>query len=65
MNTYRVLLTRARSETIIWVPAGDVRDVTRDPVLLDRTAAYLLECGARPLPAFAPHVRLEPEALLF
>jgi hypothetical protein len=64
INTYRVLLTRARSETIIWVPAGDVRDETRDPVFLDRTAAYLLECGARSLPAFAPHVRFKPEAVL-
>lgn len=48
-NTYRVLLTRARFETIIWVPAGDEADPTRAPALFDQTASYLLACGARPL----------------
>jgi hypothetical protein len=50
-NTYRVLLTRARYETIIWVPAGDAADTTREPALFDQTAAFLLACGATPLPA--------------
>jgi hypothetical protein len=45
-NTYRVLLTRARYETIIWVPEGDAEDKTREPRLFDQTAAYLVECGA-------------------
>jgi hypothetical protein len=53
INTYRVLLTRARCETIIWVPEGDAEDVTRAPEVFDRTAAYLVECGARVLPEFA------------
>ena len=46
LNAYRVLLTRARYETVIWVPPGDASDPTRDPVALDRTASYLLSCGA-------------------
>ena len=28
LNAYRVLLTRARHRTIIWVPRGDVADAT-------------------------------------
>ena len=53
INTYRVLLTRARYETVIWVPAGDHRDRTRDPEEFDRVAAFLLQCGATPLDAIA------------
>ena len=45
-NTYRVLLTRARYDTIIWIPEGDVNDRTRDPTLFNNTAEFLLECGA-------------------
>jgi hypothetical protein len=45
-NSYRVLLTRARYDTVIWVPAGDAEDVTREPKLLDATVAFLLACGA-------------------
>jgi hypothetical protein len=48
-NKYRVLLTRAREGTVIWVPGGDADDPTREPVLLDATAEFLLRCGARPL----------------
>ncbi|MBX9699442.1 MAG: DUF2075 domain-containing protein, partial [Acetobacteraceae bacterium] len=53
-NTYRVLLTRARYETVIWVPRGSARDdpwhdVTRDAAALDAVADFLLACGARPL----------------
>ncbi len=55
INTYRVLLTRARAETIIWIPEGDAHDATREPELFDRTAAYLLECGASPLPDTGPN----------
>ncbi len=54
INTYRVLLTRARAETIIWIPEGDAHDATREPELFDRTAAFLLECGAAPLPDITP-----------
>lgn len=50
LNKYRVLLTRAREGTIIWVPPGDPSDPTRDPVRLQATADYLLQCGARQLP---------------
>lgn len=54
LNTYRVLLTRARAETVIWVPRGSGRDEpfhdpTRDRVTMDAIAAFLAECGARPL----------------
>jgi len=51
LNAYRVLLTRARHRTIIWVPQGDVADSTRDPSLLDGIAAFLQACGVRPLVA--------------
>ncbi len=44
-NAYRVLLTRARERTIIWVPRGDARDPTRDPARYDSVAAFLQRCG--------------------
>ncbi|HYZ62800.1 MAG TPA: DUF2075 domain-containing protein [Acetobacteraceae bacterium] len=46
LNAYRVLLTRARHGTLIWVPRGATRDGTREPALYDRIAEYLLACGA-------------------
>src|SRR5690606_17032915 len=54
LNTYRVLLTRARYETVIWVPRGSDRDDpfhdrTRDAQELDAIAEFLLACGAHPL----------------
>jgi hypothetical protein len=49
VNTYRVLLTRARYETVIWVPNGDNDDTTRRPAEFDAIAAFLQECGAEPL----------------
>ncbi len=45
MNTYRVLLTRARYKTIIWVPIGDAEDVTRHPTVFEDIASFLLACG--------------------
>jgi hypothetical protein len=60
LNTYRVLLTRARYETVIWVPQGSRRnepwhDATRDAAEMDEVARFLLACGARPLEdALAP-----------
>ena len=49
LNAYRVLLTRARRGTVIWVPSGDVRDGTRTPARYDAVAAYLQACGVRGL----------------
>jgi hypothetical protein len=63
-NTYRVLLSRARYETVIWVPRGSARDEawydrTRDAAGYDAIAAFLGACGARavtiaPTPTVAP-----------
>lgn len=44
-NAYRVLLTRARQGMVIYVPAGDSNDPTRDPAEYDSVANYLLELG--------------------
>ncbi len=54
LNTYRVLLTRARYETLIWVPRGDRDDPSRDPAVLDRVAAFLEACGVRALAEALP-----------
>lgn len=45
LNTYRVLLTRAREGLVIWIPPGDPSDATRLPVSFDATAAYFRLCG--------------------
>jgi hypothetical protein len=45
LNKYRVLLTRARSGMVIWVPRGDSDDPTREPDLLNATAEYLQSRG--------------------
>ncbi len=50
LNTYRVLLTRARYETVIFLPVGDPIDGTRDPAKYDTIAGFLENCGARALP---------------
>ncbi len=49
LNTYRVLLTRARYGTIIFVPRGDARDPTRLADIYDGIAAFLERCGVMPL----------------
>ncbi len=65
INTYRVLLTRARYETVIWIPTGDAADGTRSPTEFDRIDAYLRECGSQPLEAAAePTAEYEPASLL-
>ncbi len=64
LNTYRVLLTRARYETIIWVPPGDDADRTRPTAEMDAVADYLLACGARPLEEVKPQVAAGPPRLL-
>jgi len=53
-NTYRVLLTRARYETVIWVPPGSpaedpFHDMTRPAAEMDAVADFLLACGAQNL----------------
>jgi hypothetical protein len=48
-NTYRVLLTRARYETVIYVPRGDPADITRPPAEFDAIAETLRAAGAQPL----------------
>jgi hypothetical protein len=50
VNKYRVLLTRAREGTVIWVPLGDLTDPTRPPQVYDDIANYLTRCGVKPLP---------------
>ena len=64
INTYRVLLTRARYETAIFVPPGHPADPTRNPATLDAIAAFLRECGARELTLDTRAVAPEPEMLL-
>jgi len=49
LNTYRVLLTRARQGLIVWIPNGSDHDDTRAPEPLDRTADHLLRCGLKML----------------
>jgi hypothetical protein len=49
VNTYRVLLTRARYETILFVPRGNATDATRPPAVYDAIAAFLAHCGATDL----------------
>lgn len=49
INTYRVLLTRARQGMVLFVPLGSVQDKTRAPESFDRTAEFLISCGAVPL----------------
>jgi hypothetical protein len=47
INKYRVLLSRARVGTIIWVPEGCALDPTRDPEVRNDIAARLCAAGAR------------------
>lgn len=51
VNGYRVLLTRARQGTIIYVPKPNVSDTSRFHAQLDATAEFLLQCGAQELRA--------------
>jgi hypothetical protein len=48
-NKYRVLLTRARVETVIWVPFGIFSDRTRNPDGYNATTDFFEECGAKSL----------------
>ncbi|MGH7080052.1 MAG: DUF2075 domain-containing protein, partial [Acetobacteraceae bacterium] len=53
-NTYRVLLTRARHETILWVPRGEAADETRPPADYQAVVQFLLDCGVRSLDDLPP-----------
>jgi hypothetical protein len=64
VNTYRVLLTRARYETVIWVPSGNLADATRSPADFDAIAGFLSDCGARNLGDVAATIDAEPVATL-
>ena len=44
-NRYRVLLTRARSGMVIWVPPGSTDDLTRDSARFDRIYELLKSAG--------------------
>ncbi len=46
LNGYRVLLTRARQNMILYIPSPDPDDSTRLRNLLDKTYDYLVACGA-------------------
>jgi hypothetical protein len=49
INKYRVLLTRARLGSVIWVPKGCADDPTRNIEKRDTIADVLSAAGARPL----------------
>lgn len=45
LNSYRVLLTRAREGFIVYVPRGNENDPTHYPMGFDATTRFLRECG--------------------
>jgi len=45
LNTYRVLLTRARQGMVIFIPEGDASDRTRNPDFYDPIYHYFIQCG--------------------
>lgn len=51
LNSYRVLLTRARQGMVVFVPPGDAADATRAPDDYDRIFEFLTRCGFAPLGA--------------
>lgn len=48
-NKYRVLLTRARFGTVIYVPPGNPTDQTRSPAEFESVIDYLVRCGLTPV----------------
>ncbi len=46
-NSYRVLLTGARQGMVIFIPTGDVNDLTRLPKMYQETYDYLIQCGLK------------------
>ena len=49
INSYRVLMTRARQGMIVFVPEGDLADRTRQPEYYNPVYNYLLDCGFKSL----------------
>lgn len=49
LNTYRVLLTRAREGIVIFLPEGDERDETAKPEFYNPIFDYLVSCGLEPI----------------
>jgi hypothetical protein len=49
LNSYRVLLTRARQGFVIFVPPGDAADHTRPPSIYDQTFDFLRSLGIQEL----------------
>ena len=49
INTYRVLLTRARQGVVIYIPEGDLNDKTRLPSFYDGTYDLLKRIGVKEL----------------
>lgn len=49
LNSYRVLLTRARQGLVLWVPQGEASDETRPQDWFDLTVDYLQRCGMQML----------------
>jgi len=45
LNSYRVLLTRARQGMVIFVPRGDAADATRPPAAYDAVDRWFAACG--------------------
>ncbi|MCW3474441.1 DUF2075 domain-containing protein [Limobrevibacterium gyesilva] len=64
INTYRVLLTRARYQTVIWIPRGDADDATRTPRDFDAIADFLRACGVQELQSSAAASPAAAEPLL-
>jgi len=47
LNSYRVLLTRARQGIVVFIPLGDAEDTTRNPTVYNEISAFLASCGIR------------------
>jgi hypothetical protein len=63
LNTYRVLLTRARYETIIYVPAGCAADPTRAPAIYNDIASFLHDCGVGDMTECDVSNEIRPQAV--
>jgi hypothetical protein len=49
LNSYRVLLTRARKGMVIWVPSSNRDETAIDFDFLDATAKLMMESGIQML----------------